>query len=31
MKLRLSRGKKYVLRLRLYYAHHAGETAVLWW
>jgi hypothetical protein len=31
MKLRLSRGRKYVLRLRLYYAHHAGETAVLWW
>ena len=31
IKLRLSRGKKYVLRLRLYYADHAGETAVLWW
>jgi hypothetical protein len=31
MKLRLSRGKKYVLRLRLYYADRAGETAVLWW
>lgn len=31
LKLRLSRGKKYVLRLRLYYADHAGETAVMWW
>ena len=31
MKLRLSRGKKYVLRLRLYYADRAGETAVMWW
>ncbi len=31
LKLRLSRGKNYVLRLRLYYADHAGETAVLWW
>jgi hypothetical protein len=31
MRLRLSRGKKYVLRLRLYYADRAGETAVLWW
>jgi hypothetical protein len=31
LKLRLSRGKKYVLRLRLYYADHVGETAVMWW
>jgi hypothetical protein len=31
MKLRMSRGKKYVLRLRLYYADDAGETAVMWW
>ncbi len=31
LKLRLSRGKKYVLRLRLYYADHSGETAVMWW
>ncbi len=31
LRLRLSRGKKYVLRLRLYYADHAGETAVMWW
>ena len=31
LQLRLSRGEKYVLRLRLYYADHAGETAVMWW
>ncbi|HUR34153.1 MAG TPA: M12 family metallopeptidase [Vicinamibacterales bacterium] len=31
MKLRMSRGSTYVLRLRLYYADHAGETAVMWW
>lgn len=31
LKLRMSRGKNYVLRLRLYYADHAGETAVVWW
>lgn len=31
LKLRMSRGKQYVLRVRLYYADHAGETAVLWW
>ena len=31
LKLRLSRGGKYVLRVRLYYADHAGETAVMWW
>ncbi len=31
LKLRLSRGKKYVLRLRLYYADRAGETGVMWW
>ena len=31
LKLRMSRGKKYVLRIRLYYANHAGETAVMWW
>jgi hypothetical protein len=31
LKLRLSRGKKYVLRLRLYFAESVGETAVMWW
>lgn len=31
LRLRLQRGKQYVLRLRLYYADHAGETAVMWW
>jgi hypothetical protein len=31
LKLRLSRDRKYVLRVRLYYADHAGETAVMWW
>ncbi len=31
LKLRLSRGKKYVLRLRLFFADHAGETGVMWW
>lgn len=28
---RLVRGRTYVLRLRLYYAASAGETAVMWW
>lgn len=31
LKLRMSRGAKYVLRLRLYCADHAAETAVMWW
>lgn len=31
MKLRMARGAQYVLRLRLYYADHTGETAVMWW
>ncbi len=31
LKLRMSRGSKYVLRLRLYHADHSGETAVMWW
>jgi hypothetical protein len=31
LKLRLSRGKTYVLRLRLYHADRSGETAVMWW
>ena len=31
LKVRLSRNQKYVLRVRLYYADHAGETAVMWW
>lgn len=31
LKLRMARGSVYVLRLRLYYADRAGETAVLWW
>ncbi|RZJ06538.1 MAG: hypothetical protein EOP39_18900 [Rubrivivax sp.] len=31
LKLRLQRGKQYVLRVRLYYAADAGETAVMWW
>ena len=31
LKLRMARGAKYVLRLRLYYADHTGETAVMWW
>jgi hypothetical protein len=28
---RLYKGRKYVLRLRLYYADRPGETAVMWW
>lgn len=28
---RLYKGRKYVLRLRLYYADAAGDTAVMWW
>jgi hypothetical protein len=31
LRLRLSRNQQYVLRVRLYYADHAGETAVMWW
>ncbi|MGQ3053164.1 MAG: M12 family metallopeptidase [Roseateles sp.] len=31
LKLRLQRGRSYVLRVRLYYAAAAGETAVMWW
>jgi hypothetical protein len=29
--LRLQAGSTYVLRVRLYYARDAGETAVMWW
>jgi len=31
LSFRLSRDRQYVLRVRLYYADHAGETAVMWW
>jgi hypothetical protein len=31
LKLRLQRGRSYVLRVRMYYAAVAGETAVMWW
>jgi hypothetical protein len=31
LKLRMSRNSTYVLRVRLYYAAYAGETAVMWW
>ena len=31
LKLRLQRGRSYVLRVRMYYAAAAGETAVMWW
>ncbi len=31
LKLRLLRDRQYILRIRLYYADHAGETAVMWW
>lgn len=31
LKLRLLRGHRYVLRVRMYYAAAAGETAVMWW
>jgi Astacin (Peptidase family M12A) len=31
LKQRLYKGRKYVLRVRLYYADRAGETAVMWW
>ncbi len=31
MRIRLVKGRQYVLRLRLYYADRAGETAVMWW
>jgi hypothetical protein len=31
LRVRLARGRRYVLRIRLYYADRAGETAVMWW
>ncbi|CAH2213850.1 M12 family metallopeptidase [Tepidibacter aestuarii] len=31
MNLKLYRGKKYILRVRLYYRQRAGETAVMYW
>jgi hypothetical protein len=31
LRLRLQRGRTYVLRVRMYYATFAGETAVMWW
>ncbi|MFT7723220.1 MAG: M12 family metallopeptidase [Roseateles sp.] len=31
LKLRMQRGRRYVLRVRMYYASFAGETAVMWW
>lgn len=31
LKLRLQRGRSYVLRVRMFYATYAGETAVMWW
>ncbi len=31
LRLRLTRDKMYVLRVRMYYASFAGETAVMWW
>lgn len=31
LKLRLNAGTTYVLRVRMYYAQIAGETAVMWW
>lgn len=31
LQLRLERGREYILRLRLYYAHRTGETAVFMW
>ena len=31
LKRRMYKGRKYVLRVRLYYADRAGETAVMWW
>ncbi len=31
LKVRLARERKYVLRVRLYYADRSGETAVMWW
>ena len=31
IRIRLIKGRKYVLRLRLFYADRAGETAVMWW
>ena len=29
--IKLIEGRQYVLRVRLYYSHHAGETAVMMW
>lgn len=31
LKLRLQRTRSYVLRVRMYFASFAGETAVMWW
>lgn len=31
LRMRLQRGRSYVLRVRLYYATFSGETAVMWW
>lgn len=31
LRMRLQRGRTYVLRVRMYYASFAGETAVMWW
>lgn len=31
LRMRLQRGRTYVLRVRMFYATFAGETAVMWW
>ena len=31
LRIRMTRGRKYVLRIRLYYADRPGETGVMWW
>lgn len=31
LRVRMARGSKYVLRIRLYYADRPGETGVMWW
>lgn len=31
LQMRLQRGRSYVLRVRMYFATFAGETAVMWW
>jgi hypothetical protein len=31
IQVRLFRGRRYVLRIRLYYSDRAGETAVMMW